>query len=116
MPAKSPPKTGLVENRKFPRTSVIWSGKLESDDGIIDCIAMNLFANGAKLQLSHPLDEKTRSWTLNILRHGKFKAKLAWRATGDGNRIGLMFQNPPGIVAQQLAVVLSKSEGSFIAA
>jgi hypothetical protein len=116
MPDKSPPDTGLVENRKFPRTSVIWSGTVESDDGYIDCIAMNLSANGAKLQLSLPLDAQTRSWTLTIPRLGKFKAELAWQATGDGQEIGLMFQNPPGIVAQQLAVVLSKPEDSFIAA
>ena len=116
MAARSQPSTRLVENRRFPRTSVIWSGKLISEDENLDCVAMNLSANDAKLLLDRPLDEQTRSWVLTIPRLGKISAELAWSAPDGGNKIGLKFQLPPGVVAEQLAHSLSKPRKSFIEA
>jgi hypothetical protein len=114
MAPQTQPKTGLVENRRFPRTSVIWSGTLEANDQKYDCIAVNLSANGAMLHLTQPIDEHTGSWTLTIPRLGTFSAELAWRSPDGGKRIGLMFQNPPVAVAQQLSKILSKPQETFI--
>ncbi len=115
MAPQTQPKTGHIENRRFPRTSVIWSGMLEANDRKYDCIAVNLSANGAMLHLTQPLGEHTGSWTLTIPRLGTFNAELAWRAPDGGKQIGLMFQNPPVAVAQQLSKILSKPHESFIA-
>ncbi|NQU69998.1 MAG: PilZ domain-containing protein [Rhodospirillales bacterium] len=115
MAPQNQPKTGLIENRRFPRTSVIWSGTLETNDQKYDCIAVNLSANGAKLQITQPMDDYAGAWTLTIPRLGTFNAELAWRAPEDGKQIGLMFQNPPVAVAQQLSKILSKPQDSFIA-
>lgn len=114
MHSESLQKAGLIENRRFPRTSVIWSGTLESNDEKYDVIAINLSANGAMVRLAQPLDNHASSWILTIPRLGTFNAQLAWRATDGGTDIGLMFHNPPVTVAQQLAEVLSKPEDTFI--
>ena len=99
----------LVEHRKFPRTDVQWSGKLETDGETLDCTVLNLSANGAKLLLNDPVTGNSWSGVLSIPSLGAFKAKVAWSTPKGSNEIGLTFDDPPAAVALVLAEALPRS-------
>ena len=98
-----------VENRKFPRTDVQWSGTLETSGETINCTVLNLSANGAKLLLNAPVQGNSWSGVLSIPSLGEFKAKVAWSTPKGSNEIGLTFEDPPAAVALVLAEALPRN-------
>lgn len=103
------------EQRKFPRTGVIWSGTLQTDTETLKCTILNLSANGAKLKLHAPMTAGRLMGTVAIPRLGTFKATIAWRADEASGEIGLTFEDPPAAVAEALAGVLPTSRAASIA-
>lgn len=101
-----------VEHRKFPRTDVQWSGKLETGGETLDCTVLNLSANGARLLLTVPVTGNSWSGVLSIPSLGAFTAKVAWSTPKGSNEIGLTFDDPPAAVALVLAEALPRSRAS----
>ncbi len=93
MPGK--PKS-RAERRKYPRTQVLWKGSLFRPGGAVECVVLNLSANGAKLRLDDPW-ECPSPITLRIPRFGEFRAEVAWRKD---HLIGLKFLEDPKSVAR----------------
>ncbi len=104
----------LVEHRKFPRTDVAWSGKLETGGETLDCTVLNLSANGAKIVLNEPVTGNSWSGVLSIPSLGAFKAKVAWSTPKGSNEIGLTFEDPPAAVALVLAEALPRNRAKPI--
>ena len=104
----------LVEHRKFPRTEVQWSGKLETGGETLDCTVLNLSANGAKLLLKEPVSGNSWSGVLSIPSLGAFKAKVAWSTPKGANEIGLTFEDPPAAVALVLAEALPRTRAESV--
>lgn len=102
------------EQRKFPRTGVIWPATLQTDAETLKCTVLNLSANGAKLKLHTPMTAGRLMGTVAIPRLGTFKATIAWRADEASGEIGLTFQDPPTDVAEALASVLPASRAAAI--
>lgn len=98
-----------VENRKFPRTDVAWSGELETGGETLDCQVLNLSANGAKIVLDNPVSGNSWTGVLSIPSLGAFKARVAWSTPKGSNEIGLTFEDPPAAVALVLAEALPRS-------
>lgn len=103
-----------IEHRKFPRTSVEWSGQLETGGETLDCTVLNLSANGAKLVLNNPVTGNSWSGVLSIPSLGAFKAKVAWSTPKGSNEIGLTFQDPPAAVALVLAEALPRNRAQSV--
>jgi hypothetical protein len=99
----------VIDNRKFPRTDVQWSGTLETGGQTLDCTVLNLSANGAKLLLNDPISGNSWSGVLSIPSLGSFQAKVAWSTPKGSNEIGLTFQDPPAAVALVLAEALPRT-------
>lgn len=104
-----------TEHRKFPRTNVVWEGKLETCGEVHDCIVLNLSANGAKLKLETPVTGHHWSGVLTIPKLGSFKAKVVWTTPKGSNELGLTFQDPPAAVALALADALPRSRAASVA-
>ena len=98
-----------VEHRKFPRTDVAWSGKLETGGETLDCTVLNLSANGAKIVLNNPVSGNSWAGVLSIPSLGAFRAKVAWSTPKGSNEIGLTFDDPPAAVALVLAEALPRN-------
>jgi hypothetical protein len=98
-----------IENRKFPRTDVQWSGKLDTGNETLDCTVLNLSANGARLLLNTPVSGNSWTGVLSIPSLGEFKAKVAWSTPKGSNEIGLTFEDPPAAVALVLAEALPRN-------
>jgi len=104
----------LIEHRKFPRTDVAWSGKLETGGETLDCTVLNLSANGAKIVLNVPVTGNSWSGVLSIPSLGAFKAKVAWSTPKGSNEIGLTFEAPPAAVALILAEALPRNRAKSV--
>jgi hypothetical protein len=103
-----------AEKRKFPRTSVVWSGTLQTKGETLDCLVLNLSANGAKIRLHTALAAADWSGTLSIPALGAFKAKVAWSNASDAIEIGLIFDDPPTTVARALTEALPNSQAASV--
>ena len=105
---------GSIDNRKFPRTDVQWSGTLETGGQTLECTVLNLSANGAKLMLNDPVSGNSWSGVLSIPSLGAFKAKVAWSTPKGSNEIGLTFEDPPAAVALVLAEALPRTRAQSV--
>ena len=103
-----------IDNRKFPRTDVQWSGTLETGGQTLECTVLNLSANGAKLMLNAPVSGNSWSGVLSIPSLGAFKAKVAWSTPKGSNEIGLTFEDPPAAVALVLAEALPRTRAQSV--
>ncbi|MDJ0893678.1 MAG: PilZ domain-containing protein [Alphaproteobacteria bacterium] len=83
------------ERRRFPRSTVVWSGRLLFAGGSADCVVLNISINGAKVQLSGGYTGP-EDVVLEIARFGQFRGQVAWRS---GNSVGVTFDEEPDRVA-----------------
>ena len=93
---------GWPERREHERKSVILPAKIDTADGTLDCLTMDISAGGARLHIVETFDA-SHPVTLVLDGFGRFDARVAWRATAE---IGLQFTDAPGDVAARLASVL----------
>ncbi len=89
---------GLIENRKYRRASVLWPATLRCGVDSFDCVIFNLSANGAKVMIKGPLDDKGRV-TLSSARFGALDGSIVWRSP---NAIGICFLLAPELVVEAL--------------
>jgi hypothetical protein len=94
------------ERRAFWRNTVVWNGNLNIEDGSVECVVLNVSANGAKLHFSKPIDFSDPKGVLCIPRLGEFAAEIAWVK---GTTVGLRFEESPERVQELIADALPQS-------
>jgi hypothetical protein len=88
--------------RRYPRSRVLWPGKLTLAGATVDCIVLDVSANGARVR-ADGLPTDIGGVSLELARFGSFAAEMMWR---DGSEVGLRFAEPPDIVAALLRETL----------
>lgn len=94
------------DRRRFPRSAVLWCGELVADARAIECVILDMSANGVKLQLSEPLVATDRRVIVRIPRFGDFHGEVMWR---DENRLGVRLNAEPGRIAELIQAILPKT-------
>lgn len=99
---------GAQENRAYARASVVVSGVVENaKETKIDCVLIDLSANGAKIKLlQNAADQSISSYSitkLTLTGSVEFPVEVAW---SDGDFTGLRFLDPPAKVAGVLVGLL----------
>jgi hypothetical protein len=90
------------ELRRYPRSRVLWHGTLRHAGEKLDCIVLDVSANGAHVR-AEGLPAKLGALSLALPRFGDFVAELRWR---DGSELGLRFAASPRKVAALLGDTL----------
>lgn len=93
---------GWGERRQFRRKAVIWAAKLETEQGIFDCITLDLSVLGARLRSSRAIPLLAPA-TLVLDKFGKFPGEVVWTTETE---IGLQFTEEPEQVAARFGDVL----------
>ena len=86
------------ERRRFKRNTTVLTGTLFCRDEILDCVVMNISANGAKIKLKQA-PANGEAVTLLVNRYGVFTGTIAWRAD---ESVGLQFDEDPKRVAKAI--------------
>ncbi len=91
-------QTSRLERRRHGRAKVLWTGNLDHDGGISDCVVLNIGPHGA---MARSLDPPPRdgSVTLQSFHFGRLTAEIVWQ---DGNALGLRFKDNPAAVRKAL--------------
>lgn len=92
-----------TNRRRYDRVTVLWNGKLLYGDEAVDCLIVNISAEGAMVQISDPLAVGTPVILKNE-RLGAFAGKVAWE--NDENHYGLQFLDDKDEIAQVLGLML----------
>ena len=79
------------ERRDFPRTSVLWSGRIHAAGRVAECRVLNISAIGAKVRLLESLQHGTQV-SLMIDRFGEFPSDVVWQ---EGEYLGIDFRDEP---------------------
>ncbi len=90
------------ERLRYDRTTVLWNGKLLYRDEAVDCVIVNIGAEGAMVQTSERLPVGTTVILKND-RFGTFAAKVVWDKV---NQYGLQFLDDKEEIAQTLGLIL----------
>jgi len=93
---------GWAERRQFRRKAVIWAAKLELEQGVFDCITLDLSLGGARLRLSRQI-ALLEPATLVLDKFGRFPAEVVWITPTE---IGLQFIESPEQVASRFGNIL----------
>jgi hypothetical protein len=93
---------GWAERRQFRRKAVIWAAKIESKNGVYDCITLDLSLGGARLRFSQHID-MLEQVMLVLEKFGKFPAEVVWLTSTE---IGLQFTESPEAVASRFGGIL----------
>lgn len=92
-----------TNRRRYDRVTVLWSGKLLYGNEAVNCLIVNISAEGAMVQISDPLAVGTPVILKNE-RLGAFAGKVAWE--NDQNHYGLQFLDDKDEIAQVLGLIL----------
>jgi hypothetical protein len=95
---------GTIENRRYPRSTVLWPATLVWRRNMYDCIVFNISANGAKVMIKDAAEDM-KMVTLCSPRFGEFEGEIVWRAPG---AVGLRFSASPDEVTKILRDLLPK--------
>jgi hypothetical protein len=90
------------EQREYPRTAVLWSGRLHAGAKGADCRVLNISAAGAKIHLLEPLPPAPVV-SLRIERFGEFPGDVIWR---EADFLGIKFRDDPEDIAQIFGVAV----------
>jgi hypothetical protein len=93
---------GAGERRNFLRATVLWTGHLECDGQVADCILLNVGVTGAMVRMAVPF-ERGFPVTLYSYHFGELIGRVIWQ---DGNAIGLSFEDEPERVIETLGRAL----------
>ncbi len=111
--ATRPKEIGVKgQQRRYPRTRVVWPATLRTTVGTFDCLVLDLSANGAKIQFPTPPVVIEGLVMLAIPRLPGLNATVAWAHPDHGMEMGLTFDDPPSEVATLLASVLPNSNAA----
>ncbi len=84
------------EKRFYPRTAVLWTGRLHAGAQGADCRILNISATGAKIHLLEPLPPAPMV-SLRISRFGEFPGDVIWR---EDSFLGIRFRDDPDDIIQ----------------
>ena len=88
--------------RRFERTTVLWSGHLVFQEQIVACVIVNISAGGAMVRT----EDAAFCLTSVVLRSdhiGELAAEVVWR---QGDELGLKFIDDPETVAEIIGQAL----------
>lgn len=88
--------------RQFRRKAVIWGAKLETGQGLLDCIMLDLSLGGARLRCDCQL-ELGKPATLMLDKFGAFPAEVVWATASE---VGVQFNEAPAKVAERFGDVM----------
>lgn len=90
------------EFRRFRRKAVILASKLETDRGVLDCVALDLSLGGARLRLDQNVEILERV-TLVLAKFGRFPSEIVWR---NAREAGLQFREAPEQIARRFGTAI----------
>ncbi len=93
----------IPERRRYERATVLWTSRILFDDKAVDCVIINISAEGAMVQASESL-EVGDSAIIKNERIGAFAGKVVWKTE---TQIGLSFFDDPAEIALALGRVLT---------
>lgn len=93
----------IPERRRYERATVLWTSRILFDDKAVDCVIINISAEGAMVQVSENL-EVGDSAIIKNERIGAFAGKVVWKTE---TQIGLSFFDDPAEIALALGRVLT---------
>lgn len=88
--------------RQFRRKAVIWGAKLETEQGVLDCIMLDLSLGGARLRCDCQL-ELGKPATLMLDKFGAFPAEVVWATASE---VGVRFNEAAEKVAERFGDVM----------
>lgn len=91
------------EQRKHVRKRVLWTGKIGTEDGIFDCVVLNVSRSGAKLHVAAPVGPQ-RTVDLSRGSFGTLNAEVVWQR---GDKMGIRFTAEPDQVANIIGEALT---------
>lgn len=93
-----------ADRRRFPRTAVLWPGKIAADGTEGRCLVLNLSAGGAKVRAG---EERSLGdeITVTVGRFGDFCGKVVWKAR---DILGIRFTTDAIEVGERLGAVLPR--------
>ena len=96
-----------MERRDFPRTSVLWSGRIHAAGRVAECRVLNISAIGAKVRLLESLQHGIEV-SLMIDRFGEFPSDVVWQ---EGEYLGIDFRDEPEDIVRIVEPVLPAIRG-----
>jgi len=101
-PVRTTDVASAKEQRRHIRKHVLWTARLETKDGSLDCIILNVSRSGAKLRLRAPslLRQPVK---LVMESYGTLPAEIVWQQV---DNMGIRFKADPDEVAKILGDAL----------
>lgn len=90
------------DRRDHPRFTVVWTGRIQMQPKPVECVILNISANGAKLRVFSHVDLPA-DFTVTVDRFGDFPAQLVW---SDGRSAGVQFIGDPKRISEIFATAL----------
>jgi hypothetical protein len=100
--ADKPDDQGAKNRRKFERITVLWSGSLECEGQVVECLIVNVSPGGALVRLDNPAVCK-KSVVLHSPRFGQLAGEITWR---QDKELGIQFSESEQAVAKKMEKAL----------
>jgi len=100
--ADKPDDQGGKNRRKFERITVLWSGSLECDGQVFECLIVNVSPGGALVRVDNPASCK-KSVILRSPRFGELAGEITWR---QDKELGIKFSDSEQVVANKMEKAL----------
>lgn len=102
-PIRVADEASAKEQRRHIRKRVLWTARLETKDGALDCIILNVSRSGAKLRLTVP-PLLLQPVKLVMESYGTLPAEIVWQ---QADNMGIRFDADPDEVAKILGDALT---------
>ena len=98
-------ETAALEQRKHPRSRVLWMATLETKEGPLSCVVLDVSRAGAKLQFAAPIVPvlSKQPVELAIEPLGRLEAEVIWQI---GERMGIRFTSDPALIVSVIGGAL----------
>jgi hypothetical protein len=90
--------TAALEQRKHPRSRVLWMATLDTKEGPLSCVVLDVSRAGAKLQFAAPIFPVLLHQEVELVIEplGSLGAEVIWQ---QGERMGIRFNANPMLIA-----------------
>ena len=98
-------ETAALEQRKHPRSRVLWMATLETKEGPFSCMVLDVSRAGAKLQFATPIFPVLVKQEVELVIEplGGLGAEVIWQS---GERMGVRFNANPALIAHVIGGAL----------
>ena len=98
-------ETAALEQRKHPRSRVLWMATLDTKEGPFNCMVLDVSRAGAKLQFATPIFPVLVKQEVELVIEplGSLGAEVIWQT---GERMGIRFIADPALVAHVIGGAL----------